>query len=68
MDCLALRKTGGLITGDIRVNGFPQRGETFTRIMGCESACLFRFHRLTCSWGCEAVPAAEPLNVPFGLS
>lgn len=34
MDCLALRKTGGKITGDVRVNGFPQKAATFMRIMG----------------------------------
>lgn len=34
MDCLALRKTGGLITGDVRVSGFPQKADTFMRVMG----------------------------------
>ncbi|EFN53196.1 hypothetical protein CHLNCDRAFT_36538 [Chlorella variabilis] len=34
MDCLSLRKTGGKITGDIRVNGFPQQPATFNRVMG----------------------------------
>ncbi|EFN53324.1 hypothetical protein CHLNCDRAFT_58610 [Chlorella variabilis] len=34
MDCLGLRKTGGKITGDIRVNGFPQQPATFNRVMG----------------------------------
>ena len=30
----SLRKTGGKITGDIRVNGFPQQPATFNRVMG----------------------------------
>jgi ABC-type multidrug transport system ATPase subunit len=34
MDCLAGRKTSGLITGDIRVGGFPKEQHTFARIMG----------------------------------
>jgi len=25
---------GGKITGDVRINGFPQRAETFNRVMG----------------------------------
>lgn len=37
MDVLAGRKTGGYIEGDIRINGFPKRQETFARIAGyCE--------------------------------
>jgi ABC-type multidrug transport system fused ATPase/permease subunit len=37
MDVLAGRKTGGTITGDIRVNGFPQDQATFARVAGyCE--------------------------------
>ncbi|CAK0753548.1 hypothetical protein CVIRNUC_002229 [Coccomyxa viridis] len=34
MDVLAGRKTGGLITGDIRVNGYPKAQATFARICG----------------------------------
>jgi len=34
MDVLASRKTGGLITGDIRVNGFPKEAASFSRISG----------------------------------
>jgi hypothetical protein len=34
MDVLAGRKTGGLITGEVTVNGFPQEPRTFARIMG----------------------------------
>jgi hypothetical protein len=34
MDVLALRKTGGLITGDVKINGFPQNPATFMRVMG----------------------------------
>ena len=34
MDVLAGRKTGGTITGDVRVNGFPKEPHTFARIMG----------------------------------
>lgn len=33
-DVLAGRKTGGKITGDIMVNGYPQNLKTFNRIMG----------------------------------
>lgn len=37
MDCLAGRKTGGRITGDIKVNGFEKNGGAFARVMGyCE--------------------------------
>jgi hypothetical protein len=36
MDVLAGRKTGGAITGDILVNGFPKEPGTFARISGCE--------------------------------
>mmetsp|Transcript_9242 Transcript_9242/g.27733 ORF Transcript_9242/g.27733 Transcript_9242/m.27733 type:complete len:1604 (+) Transcript_9242:484-5295(+) len=37
MDVLAGRKTGGLITGDIRVDGHPKNQETFARVAGyCE--------------------------------
>lgn len=34
MDVLADRKTGGLITGDIRVNGYPKESKTFSKISG----------------------------------
>ncbi|KAL4433696.1 hypothetical protein ABPG75_000137 [Micractinium tetrahymenae] len=34
MDVLAGRKTGGVITGDIRVNGFPKEHRTFARVAG----------------------------------
>lgn len=37
MDVLAGRKTGGYIEGDIRINGYPKKQETFARIAGyCE--------------------------------
>lgn len=37
MDVLAGRKTGGYITGDITVSGYPKKQETFARISGyCE--------------------------------
>jgi hypothetical protein len=46
MDVLAGRKTGGCITGDVLVNGFPKEDATFARIMGCErgSGCLATQH------------------------
>ncbi|CAM9850438.1 unnamed protein product, partial [Ectocarpus sp. 8 AP-2014] len=31
LDVLAGRKTGGTITGDIRLNGHPKQQKTFTR-------------------------------------
>ena len=34
MDVLAGRKTTGLITGDVRLNGFPKDQATFARVMG----------------------------------
>ncbi|KAL6781800.1 hypothetical protein ACKKBF_B09460 [Auxenochlorella protothecoides x Auxenochlorella symbiontica] len=34
MDVLAGRKTEGVITGDIRVNGHPKQDRTFARVMG----------------------------------
>jgi ABC-type multidrug transport system ATPase subunit/ABC-type multidrug transport system permease subunit len=34
MDVLAGRKTGGRITGDIRVNGHPKESKTFSKISG----------------------------------
>lgn len=34
MDVLAGRKTGGTISGDIRVGGFPKEQHTFARVMG----------------------------------
>lgn len=41
MDVLAGRKTGGLITGDIRVDGHPKNQETFARVAGyCEQVLL----------------------------
>ena len=33
-DVLAGRKTGGKITGDISINGFPQQLATFNRVTG----------------------------------
>uniref|UniRef100_A0A7N0V0C7 ABC transporter domain-containing protein n=1 Tax=Kalanchoe fedtschenkoi TaxID=63787 RepID=A0A7N0V0C7_KALFE len=37
MDVLAGRKTGGYIEGDIKINGYPKKQETFARISGyCE--------------------------------
>ncbi|PKA63442.1 putative pleiotropic drug resistance protein 2 [Apostasia shenzhenica] len=37
MDVLAGRKTGGYIEGDIMINGYPKKQETFARISGyCE--------------------------------
>ena len=37
MDVLAGRKTGGYIEGNIWINGFPKKQETFARISGyCE--------------------------------
>ncbi|KAH9714763.1 ABC transporter G family member 40 [Citrus sinensis] len=37
MDVLAGRKTGGYITGNIKVSGYPKKQETFARISGyCE--------------------------------
>ena len=34
MDVLAGRKTGGAITGEVNVNGFPKDQKTFARVMG----------------------------------
>ncbi|KAK2077910.1 hypothetical protein QBZ16_003778 [Prototheca wickerhamii] len=34
MDVLAGRKTEGLITGDIRINGYPKQDATLARVMG----------------------------------
>lgn len=37
MDVLAGRKTGGYIEGDIYINGYPKKQDTFARISGyCE--------------------------------
>ena len=37
MDVLAGRKTGGYITGNITISGYPKKQETFARISGyCE--------------------------------
>ena len=37
MDVLAGRKTGGIIEGDVRINGHPKEQETFSRVSGyCE--------------------------------
>lgn len=37
MDVLAGRKTGGYIEGNIMINGYPKRQETFARVSGyCE--------------------------------
>ncbi|KAJ7951846.1 Pleiotropic drug resistance ABC transporter [Quillaja saponaria] len=37
MDVLAGRKTGGYIEGNVRINGYPKKQETFARISGyCE--------------------------------
>ncbi|KAL5059786.1 hypothetical protein RYX36_031390 [Vicia faba] len=37
MDVLSGRKTGGYISGDIRISGYPKKQETFARISGyCE--------------------------------
>ena len=42
MDCLAGRKTTGLITGDVRVAGYPKVQQTFARVMGyVEQVCHF---------------------------
>jgi ABC-type multidrug transport system ATPase subunit len=34
MDVLAGRKTGGVVTGDIRINGYPKKQATFSRVSG----------------------------------
>jgi hypothetical protein len=34
MDVLAGRKTGGTISGEVRVNGFPKNQRTFARVAG----------------------------------
>ena len=34
MDVLAGRKTGGTITGNVLLNGFPKESKTFARVMG----------------------------------
>lgn len=37
MDVLAGRKTGGYITGSIKISGYPKKQETFARVSGyCE--------------------------------
>jgi hypothetical protein len=34
MDVLAGRKTGGVVGGEVRVNGFPKVQKTFARVAG----------------------------------
>ena len=34
MDVLAGRKTGGVASGEVHVNGFPKNQRTFARVMG----------------------------------
>lgn len=34
MDVIAMRKNKGIVSGDVRVNGFPQDGKTFRRCSG----------------------------------
>ena len=64
----SLRKTGGKITGDIRVNGFPQQPATFNRVMGVSAAarrsCLAA--SATCSRlrrGLHAIDAVNSASV-----
>ena len=51
MDCLALRKTSGEITGDVRLNGHPQEELSFRRCTGVSlptpsvTFCNFDFFR-----------------------
>ena len=45
MDVLAGRKTGGYITGNIKVSGYPKKQETFARISGyCEQTDIHSPH------------------------
>ncbi|CAI8614404.1 unnamed protein product [Vicia faba] len=45
MDVLAGRKTGGYISGDIRISGYPKKQETFARISGyCEQSDIHSPH------------------------
>ncbi len=53
MDVLAGRKTGGLTTGDIRVDGHPKDQATFARVAGYCEQVLLTFAaepRLAASW------------------
>ena len=40
MDVLAGRKTGGIIEGDIRLNGHPKEQASFARVSGASCAAL----------------------------
>lgn len=40
MDVLSLRKTSGEVSGDIRVNGYPQEPDSFRRITVSKRICL----------------------------
>lgn len=53
MDCLCGRKTSGLITGDIRVNGFPKEQSTFARVMGYVEQTDVHMPQATVSEACH---------------
>ena len=56
MDVLAGRKTAGVITGDVRLQGHPVEQRAFSRIMGCEygSSCCER--QCSAAGGAHAAP------------
>lgn len=67
MDVLAGRKTGGLTTGDIRVDGHPKDQAPFARVAGyCEQVLLTSLRSLgwqrpgAASIGTHAAAVQEP--------
>lgn len=65
MDCLAGRKTTGLITGEIRVNGHPWEVHTFARVSGYVEQ--FDVHSPTATVR-EAVLFSAAMRFPAGIN
>ncbi|KAK9802906.1 hypothetical protein WJX73_004507 [Symbiochloris irregularis] len=65
MDCLAGRKTTGLITGEIRVNGHPWEVHTFARVSGYVEQ--FDVHSPTATVR-EAVLFSASMRFPAGVN
>ncbi|PSC69376.1 ATP-binding cassette transporter isoform B [Micractinium conductrix] len=65
MDVLAGRKTGGVTSGEIHVNGFPKNQKTFARVMGyCEQEDV----HLPQATVAEALAFSATLRLPSTVS
>jgi ABC-type multidrug transport system ATPase subunit len=65
MDVLAGRKTGGVASGEVHVNGFPKNQKTFARVAGyCEQEDV----HLPTATVAEALAFSATLRLPSTVS